>query len=473
MNLRRSTLFRLVSNLSMKRKFLLQSAMIALGIIGLAVIAARTQYLDVIDVRKDGLRVQAEMARGMIQDYARRAESGAMTEQQAREAALEALQAMQGNGGQDYFFVLDRDLDMVMHPRRPDLVGQPLAGVTSPDGRHIFPAMLAAAEAGGGFVDYTWEKPGQARPAKKTSYAFLYEPWGWVVAVGVYTDDTQARAIGFTLIMTLAGGLLVLFNLGLGWLIGGSILASVNRALAAVRGVSRGDLEVRTGHHGRDEIGQMLQAMDGMVHMLERFSHEARHMIAQHAGPDIGHRMPEDFPGVYGELARGINTMMFEHLDAIMDAIAVLQEYASGDLSRDARRLPGSRAVLHEAMDAAKASLMAINGEIRRLAQAAAEGDFSVRGDENAFRHDFLEMVRGLNTMMATADRNLGQLSALLHAIAQGDLTVRMEGDFRGVFARMRDDANATVEQLKAIVPRIQEASGAISTASTEIASGN
>ncbi len=68
MNMRRSTLFRLVSNLSMKRKFLLQSAMIALGIIGLAVIAARTQYLDVIDVRKDGLRVQAEMARGMIQD---------------------------------------------------------------------------------------------------------------------------------------------------------------------------------------------------------------------------------------------------------------------------------------------------------------------------------------------------------------------------------------------------------------------
>src|SRR5690606_41907981 len=139
MNLRRSTLFRLVSNLSMKRKFLLQSAMIALGIIGLAVIAARTQYLDVIDVRKDGLRVQAEMARGMIQDYARRAESGAMTEQQAREAALEALQAMQGNGGQDYFFVLDRDLDMVMHPRRPAPVGPPPAGGSSPDGRPPVP----------------------------------------------------------------------------------------------------------------------------------------------------------------------------------------------------------------------------------------------------------------------------------------------------------------------------------------------
>src|SRR5690606_11836987 len=62
---------------------------------------------------------------------------------------------------------------------------------------------------------------------------------------------------------------------------------------------------------------------------------------------------------------------------------------------------------------------------------------------------------------------------ALLQAIARGDLTARMEGEFHGVFARMRDDANATVDQLTAIVHRIQEASGAISIASTEIASGN
>ncbi len=82
-------------------------------------------------------------------------------------------------------------------------------------------------------------------------------------------------------------------------------------------------------------------------------------------------------------------------------------------------------------------------------------------------------MVAGLNAMMQTADRNLDQLSALLRAIAAGDLTARMDGDFHGVFATMRDDANATVAQLTSIVGRIQGASAAISTASTEIAAGN
>ena len=38
--------------------------------------------------------------------------------------------------------------------------------------------------------------------------------------------------------------------------------------------------------------------------------------------------------------------------DAFRDAVGILERYASGDLSQDARRLPGTRAFLHEAMDA-------------------------------------------------------------------------------------------------------------------------
>ena len=62
------------------------------------------------------------------------------------------------------------------------------------------------------------------------------------------------------------------------------------------------------------------------------------------------------------------------------------------------------------------------------------------------------EMVEGLNGLMKTTDGNLAEVSQVLQAIARGDMTVRMEGDFHGVFATMRDDANATVSQLTEIV---------------------
>ncbi|MEE7558742.1 methyl-accepting chemotaxis protein, partial [Xanthomonas sp. Kuri4-2] len=122
---------------------------------------------------------------------------------------------------------------------------------------------------------------------------------------------------------------------------------------------------------------------------------------------------------------------------------------------------------------AAKASLLAINTEIKHLAQAAAAGDFGVRGDAGRFRHDFAIMVADLNAMMEVSDRNLGKLSGLLGAIAAGDLTARLDGEFHGVFATLRDDANATVQRLTDIVGRIQSSSGAISLAAGEIAAGN
>lgn len=130
----------------------------------------------------------------------------------------------------------------------------------------------------------------------------------------------------------------------LGWAISRSVTRPIGEALPAIRSVANGDLNVRTDYQSRDEAGQMLLSLRQMVATLERFSNDTKVMVKLHEAEDISHRIPEDLPGVYGELAKGMNTMVFEHLEAILDAIQVLNEYAAGDLRRDARRLPGSRA---------------------------------------------------------------------------------------------------------------------------------
>jgi len=78
-----------------------------------------------------------------------------------------------------------------------------------------------------------------------------------------------------------------------------------------------------------------------------------------------------------------------------------------------------------------------------------------------------------INRLLATFETNLGDLQALLAALACGDLSVRMEGDLQGVFARMRDDANATVAQLGRIVTRIQQATSSLDTGVGEIVAGH
>ncbi|MBN6101644.1 cache domain-containing protein [Xanthomonas sp. CFBP 8703] len=462
-----------LSDLPLRRKFVWQTLLLGSGIVLLAILAARMQYVDIRNTREQALKSQIELAIGVVQAYAANVEGGQMPLDEAQRTALATLESMRARDGVDYFYVHDMRPTMLMHPTRHDLVGKDIGNVLSADGKPIFRQFAAAAAAGGGYVDYLWPKPGNDKPVEKVSYNAPFKPWNWVIGTGVYMDDVQAQALLFTGVMTVAGGVLVLITFGINWLIGSSVLVPVSRTLQAIRAVSRGDLSVRIDNPGRDETGQMLRATGEMIQMLERFSSETAKMAVLHADKDMSHRMPQDFPGVYGELSKSINTMMFEHLDAIVDAIAVLNEYANGDLHRDARRLPGSRAVLHESMDAAKASLLAINTEIKRLAAAAAAGDFSARGDATHFQHDFRLMVQDLNAMMEVSDHNLGQLSTLLQAIAAGDLSVRMQGEFHGVFATMRDDANATAAQLADIVGRIQTAALSINTATTEIAAGN
>ncbi|QJD67628.1 HAMP domain-containing protein [Xanthomonas campestris pv. badrii] len=111
--------------------------------------------------------------------------------------------------------------------------------------------------------------------------------------------------------------------------------------------------------------------------------------------------------------------------------------------------------------------------EVAALVRSALMGDFGQRlalEDKHGF---YLEFGRQLNGLLETTSQGLERISSLLSALAEGDLTVRMDGQFEGVFARMRDDANATVAQLTGIVSGIQTSATQINAAASEIAAGN
>ncbi|WDS36808.1 methyl-accepting chemotaxis protein [Pseudoxanthomonas sp.] len=114
-----------------------------------------------------------------------------------------------------------------------------------------------------------------------------------------------------------------------------------------------------------------------------------------------------------------------------------------------------------------------VEEEVASIVKAAAAGEMERRIRTDNKQGFFLELASQLNQLLDANAASIEQISGLLAALSQGDLTVRMNGDFHGVFARMRDDANATAEQLADIVGRIKQSSSAINTAAGEIASGN
>ncbi|KRG51413.1 methyl-accepting chemotaxis protein [Stenotrophomonas beteli] len=462
------------SNLSVRRKLNLLTLLIALGVIALSVIAARMQYLDLTETRKSALKTQVELSYGILQHYHRLAGTGELSEDAAKAAALQALEVMRADNDAYYFNLYDTGYRLLMHPFRKDLVGKDMKDFRTGDGVRIYYDQVEAAKAGGGFVSYRWAKPGSKGEVEKVAYAGLFAPWNWVVSSGVYMDDVQKQALVFTAIMAVAGGVLVLIVLALSWVIGNRIARPLKQATAVAEGIARGKLDSHIGPQPHDEPGRLLEAMSGMQQQLHAVINGQREMARRHEGGELSYRIDAHaFPGEYGLMVQETNALVGSHVQTLHDVLEVVQQYAVGDLSRDIARYPGEKAAMTTTVDTVKANLGRINAEIKLLASAAAAGDFSRRGDAQRFDHDFRLMLDNLNAMMAVSDDNLGKLSQLLSAIAEGDLTARMHGDYQGVFARMRDDANATVAQLTQIVGQIQASASSITLAAGEIASGN
>ncbi|MRG99843.1 HAMP domain-containing protein [Xanthomonas sontii] len=273
----------------------------------------------------------------------------------------------------------------------------------------------------------------------------------------------------------LLGNLLVIVAaVGMAIVIRRQLLKRLGTAIGVADAIARGKLDNAIDLRSKDEAGVLLLSMDKMQSQLQAVLAAQAEMAQRHDAGQISYRMDETvFPGDYGRMVRDSNALAASHIAVKMRLAQIMGRYAIGDLSEDMDRLPGEKAVLTETMDTVKHNLTAMNSEIKHLAGAAAAGDFSVRGDTERFQYDFRLMVESLNQLMATADGNLQALSALLQSIAAGDLTARMHGQFQGVFATMRDDANATAEQLAAIVARIQTAAVSINGAASEIAAGN
>jgi len=259
-----------------------------------------------------------------------------------------------------------------------------------------------------------------------------------------------------------------------GWMISRGIARQLDAARQLSQAIARGELDSSVRAHSSDEVGQLMGDMLDMRSRIREVIDAQNQMAQRHEQGTISYRMDASaFPGDYGHMVKATNDLVASHVAVKLRLVQIIQRYAIGDLSEDMERLPGEKAVLTEAMDTAKANLSAMNVQVKQLAEAAAVGDFSARGDAERFQYDFRTMVQNLNAMMEVSDRTLGELSQLLQAIAAGDLSVRMQGEFHGVFASMRDDANATAEQLSAIVGRIQSAAASINVASSEIAAGN
>ena len=113
--------------------------------------------------------------------------------------------------------------------------------------------------------------------------------------------------------------------------------------------------------------------------------------------------------------------------------------------------------------------LQAAFGEV---VDAAIAGDFTKRVHAEFPDAELNSLARSVNSLVETVDSGVSETGIVLGALARTDLTVRMQGNFSGAFAKLKNDANAVAETLSDVVGQLKQTSRSIKTATGEILSG-
>ena len=225
---------------------------VSVGTLGLSVAGLTwTSYEAVVQQRQQELQSIVDLSDSLI--------AGASDPAEAT-AALSELRYR----GSEYVFVLDKDLNMVMHPIKPQMNNTSVANVKDPTGKFLFREMVTAAKnPDGGVVHYQWPKPGSENPVPKMSFVQTARNSDWIIATGVYMDDVMAL-----LMQRILQGMVVLLVGGLAmfW-ISRKVSATITRPLAQLQHtmetLSEGTTDIRIdGTDRKDEIGPMAQAVE-------------------------------------------------------------------------------------------------------------------------------------------------------------------------------------------------------------------
>ncbi|WP_338721206.1 methyl-accepting chemotaxis protein [Devosia sp. XK-2] len=115
------------------------------------------------------------------------------------------------------------------------------------------------------------------------------------------------------------------------------------------------------------------------------------------------------------------------------------------------------------------AELQSAFGEV---VDAAVAGDFGRRVATQFPDEELNVLASSVNNLVSTVDRGVTEVGSVLGALANTDLTRRMEGDYEGALAKLKDDTNAVADKLNEVVGQLRQTSGTLKTATSEILSG-
>jgi len=414
----------------MWKKFKLSTRILALGVVITLCFILFLAWLyprirtDIYAGKYEKTRHVVESAWHVINHHAGLVKSGAATESEARQAAMNTLKAMRYDG-KEYFWINDTHPRVIMHPIKPALDGKDVSGVKDPNGKFIFVEFVKAVKNGGaGFVDYYWPKPGSPEPVPKISYVKLHEGWGWIVGSGIYIDDVEAEISSLFFVTFAVTAAITVFGLVLSWLMARSISGPINQIIA---GLNESSSQIASASSQVSASSQSLaEGSSEQAASIEETSASLEEMASMTRQNADHSRQADSLMQETNSVVRHANSAMTE-LTGSMESITKASEETSKIIKTiDEIAFQTNLLALNAAVEAARAGeagagFAVVADEVRNLAMRAADAAKTTSAlIENTVKkiHDGSRLVDSTSSSFSEVATNAGKVGELVGEIA-------------------------------------------------------
>ncbi|MBI5654001.1 MAG: methyl-accepting chemotaxis protein [Chloroflexi bacterium] len=310
----------------------------------------------------------------------------------------------------------------------------------------------------------------------------------------------------------IGGALGVLLALGYGWVLTQSITDAVAKTVAMIQAMGKGRLKMRLRLKRQDEIGVMADTMDRFADDLQGllngnlariadgdlniqvnyFDKEDEIAIAEERiitsirdlvgeinlltqaaveGKLATRGNPAKFKGAFAEVITGVNATLETVIGPLNVAATALDQLAQGTLASKITngQFNGDFGKIKTGVNAVVDMLHTRNADVQMVIQAVSEGRLNVRADTRKYAGANGRVLDGMNSVLDAALSPMQDASGALAQVARGDLTIKLNGQYQGDFAILRDGIETMVNGLKGMAIQSQQSAASIGTATVQL----
>ncbi len=238
-----------------------------------------------------------------------------------------------------------------------------------------------------------------------------------------------------------------------------NLTSQVRNIAQVTTAVAKGDLSQKIRVDARGEILELKETINTMVDQLSAFADEVTR-VAREVGTEGnlgGQATVRGVSGTWKDLTDNVNVMASNLTGQVRSIAQVATAVAKGDLSQKINvEAKGEVAALAGVINTMVTTLSAFADEVTRVAREV--GTEGILGGQAHVPHvagtwkDLTDNVNSMANNLTGQVRNIAQVTT---AVAQGDLTRKIDVDARGEILELKTTINTMVDQLSSFAAEV------------------